>query len=139
MTPPIVFFNASVILAGMASKTGGSATLLRMAKQKVIRGAISEIVADEALRHAGKIGRDPSEIRTMISILFPIIAPPPDPTSVIAHAKLVLDPGDAHVLASCQETKARYLVTLDKKHLLIIQDSITWVTIVSPGQLLERL
>lgn len=52
-------------------------------------------------------------------------------------SKIVIDAGDAHVLASCRETKAQFLVTLDKKHLLILGKKIKWTKIVSPGELIE--
>jgi predicted nucleic acid-binding protein len=49
----------------------------------------------------------------------------------------MIDHGDAHVLASCQEHKAEFLVTLDQKHLLILQDKIKAFKIVSPKHLIE--
>ncbi|MBI5123209.1 hypothetical protein HZA75_05110, partial [Candidatus Roizmanbacteria bacterium] len=39
---PIVFFNASVIIAGFISPTGGSAKLLQWTKENKITGVISE-------------------------------------------------------------------------------------------------
>lgn len=51
----------------------------------------------------------------------------------------VIDSSDAHVLASAKENKVEFLVTLDKKHLLILKDKIKQFRIVSPGQLIEIL
>ena len=70
--------------------------------------------------------------------LFPTILPPPRIAEILSYRKQIIDPGDAHVLASAHESKADYLVTLDKKHILILQKKIRWVSIVSPEQLLEQ-
>lgn len=125
---PIVFFNASVILAGLHSPIGGSAKLLTLLKQKQIVGVISEIICDETLRHTTS---------THVFRLFPMILSAPTRDAVEKHSKMVIDPGDAHVLASAHESKADYLVTLDKKHLLVLQKTIKWVKIVSPKELLH--
>lgn len=136
---PTVFFNASVILAGLASPSGGSAKLLKLSKQKQIRGVISEVILDETVRHAEKIGLEKATAQRLILSLFNKIEPPPKQGSVKASAMLVVDEGDAHVLASCRETKAKFLVTLDKKHLLVLQNKVKGVKIISPKQLLEYL
>lgn len=138
-TSPIVFFNASVILAGIHSPMGGSAKLLRLVKQKQITGVISEIIFDELLRHADKIKKSKSKLSSIVLEIFPNILPAPSNTSVFKYKYVVLDSGDTHVLASTKDSNAEYLVTLDKKHLLILQNKIKWVKIVSPKELLEKL
>lgn len=135
----VCFFNASVILAGLFSPSGGSAKLLKLAKQNQIKGIISEIILDEAVRHANKIGLEKSTVKKLILTIFKSVYPAPQKESVRTSAELVIDEGDAHILASCQETKAEFLVTLDKKHLLILQDKVKSIKILSPKQLLEHL
>jgi len=134
-----VFFNASVVLAGLRSPAGGSARLLFLSKKQKITGIISEIILDEVIRHASKIGLKKSRTDLLAKSIFKHIEKAPNPVTVKKCQKLVIDPGDAHVLASCQEVKTRFLVTLDKKHLLILRKKIKWVKIVSPGELLEIL
>lgn len=136
---PKVFFNASVILAGMKSPDGGSEKLLRWSKMQKICGIISEIIADEAMRHGDKLDLKSTDIQLQTKTIFNQIQPVPKKEHVVRYNKIVIDPGDAHVLASCYETKADYLVTLDKKHLLILQGKVKWVTIVSPGELIKIL
>ena len=131
-----VFFNASVILAGLKSPAGGSGKLLSWSKDNKINGIISEIVLDEAIRHAGDVGLRPGNIQLAIRIIFKWIQAAPEKENVAKFNKIVGDPGDAHVLASCHEAKTDFLVTLDKKHLLILQKKIKWVKIVSPGELI---
>lgn len=134
-----VFFNASVILAGLKSPAGGSGEVLRWSKDHKIDGVISEIIADEAMRHAGKVGMKPAHIQLMIETIFSRIQMAPGKENVVRFSQIVIDPGDAHVLASCDEVKTDYLVTLDKKHLLILQNKIKWMKIVSPMELIRAL
>lgn len=134
-----VFFNASVVLAGFRSPTGGSAKLLAWSKAKKINGIVSEIVVDEVARHASKIGFAKNKVKILIETTFGQIETAPEAQAVEKYRKIVVDPGDAHILASCNETQMDFLVTLDKKHLLILQKKIKWVRIVSPAELIDAL
>lgn len=136
---PIVLFNASVILSGLYSPSGGSAKLLNLAKTKKIKGVISEIILDEAVKHVDKIKLEEEELVKFCLETFIEVYPPPKEVNVENFKKIVTDDGDAHVLASYEEIKADYLVTLDKKHLLILQGKIKDKNIVSPKELIEML
>ncbi len=136
---PRVFFNASVILAGLASPSGGSGKLLTFVKHKRITGIISEIILDEVLHHAVKIRLKKTMVEKLILTLFTPVFPAPKHEFVQKFIHIVLDQGDAHVLESSHESKSDFLVTLDKKHLLILQNKIKSVNIVSPKELLEWL
>lgn len=138
-SPPRVFFNASVILAGINSPTGGSGLLLLWVTKKKIDGVVSEIVLSEVFRHAEKIGISKLELEIRVRHLFPSIAPAPSLSLVVSYQSKMLDVGNAHVLASTIQQKCQYLVTLDKKHLLIIAEKFKKVCILSPGQLIQRL
>ncbi|OGG31349.1 putative toxin-antitoxin system toxin component, PIN family, partial [Candidatus Gottesmanbacteria bacterium RIFCSPLOWO2_01_FULL_46_9] len=129
---PRVFFNASVILSGLHSPSGGSGKLLALVKQKQISGIISEIILDEVLRHADKIGLKKTTVEKRILSLFTPVYPAPKHEFVQKYMYIVLDQGDAHVLASSHKTNADFLVTLDKKHLLILQNKMKATNIVSP-------
>ncbi|KKT64884.1 MAG: hypothetical protein UW60_C0050G0007 [Candidatus Woesebacteria bacterium GW2011_GWA2_44_33] len=41
-----------------------------------------------------------------------------------------------HILASCEQEKTGYLVTLDKKHLLVLRGKTKGLKIVTPGELI---
>src|SRR3989344_1912513 len=131
-----IFFNASVILAGFKSPFGGSAKILSWCKSKKIEGLVSELVVDEVIRNAQRMGFDYNEISLLVENIFDSFETAPNAETVKKYQKIVIDFGDAHVLASCHEAKADFLVTLDKKHLLILQNKIKWVRIVSPAELL---
>ena len=132
-----VFFNASVILAGLKSPTGGSAKLLTWSKTQKIKGVISEIILDEVVRNIPKFGFEENQVRLWRKSVFSHIEKAPKTKMVTRCQKVIIDPSDAHVLASCYETKAYFLVTLDKKHLLILKKKIRMVKIVSPAELIE--
>lgn len=136
---PTVFFNASVIIAGFISQNGGSAKLLKYVKENKIRGIISEIIYDEVMRKSEKTGLSSNEIKRKLFLIFDSIEKAPDENLVKKFNNIVIDLGDSHVLASAIETKTDFLVTLDKKHLLILDKKIKGLRIVSPKQLIERL
>ena len=136
---PIVFFNASVIISGFISVNGGSAKLLKHIKENKIKGIISEIIYDEVMRKSEKTGFSTDEIKRKLFLIFDNIKKAPDENLVKKFNNIVIDLGDSHVLASSVETKADFLVTLDKKHLLILDKKIKGLKIVSPKQLIERL
>lgn len=135
---PNVLFNASTILAGLKSPMGGSGKLLQWAKQKKITGIISEVILDEVKRNINKVGISKMSINK-IAALFPKLLPAPKKTTVVSFYKVVIDYGDAHILASALEAGAQFLVTLDKKHLLSLQNKIKNTNIVSPKQLIKIL
>ena len=100
-----IFFNASVILAGFKSPFGGSAKILSWCKSKKIEGLVSELVVDEVIRNAQRMGFDYNEISLLVENTF-------DSFETAPNAEIV------------------------KKHLLILQNKIKWVRIVSPAELL---
>lgn len=130
-----MLFNASVVLAGLKFPSGGSAKLLSLCEQGKIIGIISEIIAAEVLRNCRKIGFDQEVTLRKLQILK--ILPPPSEVIVEIFDEKVVDPGDAHVLASAKEHKVAFLVSLDKHHILILRSRIKDFQIVSPAELIE--
>lgn len=135
---PKIFFNASVILSGFNSPSGGSGKLLRWVKQEKISAVVSEMVIEEIFRHLDKIHYSNSAAAEFLYRYFHILATPMEKL-VKKYYSLVIDPGDAHVLASAAQIKANFLVTLDKKHLLILQSKFKPAKIVSPKELIIEL
>ena len=131
-----VFFNASVILAGLKSPKGGSAKVLRWAKQGKFLAFISEIVADEVERNLGKLGLKKEKFEK-IKDSFKILPPPillPE-----KYQKIAKDKGDVHLFASAKSAGADYLVSLDQKHVLSLAGKIKEFKIISPANLIERM
>jgi len=134
---PKVFFNASVILAGLKSPKGGSGKLISLAGEKKIRGFISEIVFDEVKSHAGKVGFSRFEIKSEVDKTMLIGKYPPRLKT--KYRRLVKDEGDIHLFTSSEQLGVDYLVSLDKKHVLALSGKIRGFKIVSPGELLKLL
>lgn len=138
MKPVKAFFNASVILAALNSPRGGSAKLIKYCRQQKIHGEISEIVLDEIRRNLFKFKITTGEVKRTV-LNFQKILPPPEEKLVKKYQRVVIDPGDGHILASAEEAKVKYLVSLDKHHILTLAKKITKFKIVNPKQLLQIL
>lgn len=133
-----VFFNASVILAGLKSPLGGSGKILQWGKKRKIIALTSELILDEVLRNVARIGLPQDQVLNSIKEIF-LVVPAPSAVLVKSFYKVSVDVRDSHVLVSSKEQKADFLVTLDQKHLLMLQNKIKAFKIVSPGQLIEIL
>lgn len=135
-----VLFNASVVLSGLRKPSGGSGKLLFWAKNKQIKGVISEVILDEILRHAEETGLTAKQVENRTLSVFPITVTAPAEKTVSKFRKVVADYDDAHVLASAQEIKADFLVSLDKKHILSLKGKRNFpFKILTPGELIEEI
>lgn len=132
-----VLFNASVVLAGLRSKNGASGELLRLISIGKINGLISQMIFDEIIRHCEKLDLNLGSVKEQVLNIFgENITKSPEEKTVEVYYSKVNDPGDAHILASYEEENCDALVTLDKKHLLILQGKIKGINIFSPGEFL---
>ena len=131
-------FNASVVLSGVRSPTGGSGTLLAAVTQGKIQGIISESILDEIMRNSFKVGLSQQEISRKCRSMLNIVAAPEE-HEVHHFRDVVSDLDDAHLFATYKEMQGDYLVSLDKRHVLSLQDKIKGITIGSPKQLIEAL
>ena len=136
---PTVFFNASVILAGLKSPKGGSGLLLKWCQQNKVKGVVSEIVIDEVKRHLSKISLASTDLAYIVRKYSFKVTPAPEKSPLKKYLPVVVDPGDAHVLAACNQAKTKFLVTLDKRHLLVLRDEINEFKILSPGQFIAKI
>lgn len=126
---PVVFFDASVIIAGLLNPHGGSGKIIRWVKEKKIIGLISIIIVEEVKKHI---------VKTDIESYF-IVANSPSKRNVRKYNNIVIDQGDSHVLASALELGVDYLVSLDRKHILVLKNKIKKFLIISPKELIERV
>lgn len=134
-----VLFNASVVLAGLKSPSGGSSKVISFARERTVIAIVSEIILDEVLRNSHRVGFTKEETLDFCNKIFTGVTKAPTQIKVEDYKKIVIDEGDAHILATCSEEKIKYLVTLDKKHLLILKGKIQGLKIVTPGELIEFL
>ena len=134
---PIIFINASVILAGVKSPTGGSAKILDWAKKGTVNGLISEIVLDEVLRHSNKIKKNPTTLKRTLGKIVKILEAPKK--EIRKYEKIVKDVGDVHLFTSSELANVDYLISLDKKHVLSLSKRIKKFKIMSPGEFIQSM
>lgn len=118
MTSLTIFLDASVILSGLASPTGGSRSLYEAAKRRKILLRTTPFVIQEVVNHLQKLDIDPRKLRSLLSTkTLQLIFDPPE-EMIAKFRQVISDPWDAHVLAGAVLSRASVLVSLDKKHIL---------------------
>lgn len=135
-----VFLDASVIIAAIISQTGGSAKILSLVKSGNIIGITSQSVIDEIEEHLDKIGKSKIELANYLNLSKILIRERVKIIEIQPFLKKI-DEEDAHLIAGAKLTKADFLVSLDKKHLLNeeIKNKFFSLEIVSPKEFLEKL
>ena len=113
-----VFIDTSVLIAGVASVTGASATVLDLCEAESIQMVISRQVLVEADRNfIAKLSNLVTRFRQFIRNLAPLMVEDP-PAAAVERATSLIDRKDTAILAAAIEAKVDYLITLDKKHFL---------------------
>jgi putative PIN family toxin of toxin-antitoxin system len=113
-----VFIDTNVLIAGVNSVTGASATLLDLCEAGVLQMVVSRQVLIEADRNfAAKFPQLVNRFRQFMHNLAPLMVEDPTPKS-IKKAAMIVDRKDAPILAAAQNANVDFLITLDKKHFL---------------------
>lgn len=135
-----IYFDASVIIAAILSKTGGSAKLLQFARLGVIAAVTSQTAAEEVEGHALKIDKTLTEIRQFIKDNKIVVREKISKTEEEPYLGLV-EEDDIHIVVGAKSTKCDFLITLDKKHLLKkeVKKLLKPLKVVSPKEYLEKL
>ena len=137
-----VFFDVSIIIAAILSKTGGSALLFEYIKIDKIIGISSLTAIDEILEDdkSKKLNKSKEELEKFIASSGLLIRERINSQNITPYRGMI-DIEDAHLIAGAKLTKCEYLVTLDKKHLLRedIQKRFLPLQIISPKELLEKI
>jgi len=113
-----VFIDTNVLIAGVNSVTGASATLLDLCEAGVLQMVVSRQVLIEADRNfTAKFPQWVGRFRQFMHNLAPLMVEDPTPGS-IKKAAAIVDRKDAPILAAAQNANVDFLITLDKKHFL---------------------
>jgi putative PIN family toxin of toxin-antitoxin system len=113
-----VFIDTNVLIAGVGSVTGASATVLDLCEAESIQMVISRQVLVEADRNfSAKLSGLVAQFRQFIQNLAPVMVEDP-PIKAVDKAAALVARKDAAILAAAIEAKVDYLITLDKKHFL---------------------
>jgi predicted nucleic acid-binding protein len=134
-SPPRVFFDSSVVIAGAFSATGASYILLQLASLTLLEGRISAEVRTEVTRNVtAKLPAALPHLRVLLDTALVEGAAVADAQAqaVAAYA----DPKDQPLLASAVAQNCRYLVTLNERD---FWPPPALIGIVRPGALLQML
>jgi predicted nucleic acid-binding protein len=133
-----LFFDASVLVAGAHSKTGGSALLLEACKLGGFRAQVSSLVILEAT-HVLERDFPHRSLARLYLFLAEIdwqLVPVPSGKSLKRYSSLI-DAKDLHVLAAAVEGGSDFLLTLDRRHILAaaerVEEADLSIEILTPG------
>lgn len=113
-----VFIDTNVLIAGVHSVTGASATILDLCEAQVLQMVVSRQVLIEADRNfAAKFPQWVGRFRQFMHNLAPLMVEDPTPESM-EKAATIVDRKDAPILAAAQNANVDFLITLDKRHFL---------------------
>jgi putative PIN family toxin of toxin-antitoxin system len=113
-----VFIDTNVLIAGVNSVTGASASILDLCEAGVLQMVVSRQVLIEADRNfAAKFPQLVGRFRQFIHNSAPLMVEDPTPESM-EKAATIVDRKDAPILAAAQKANVDFLITLDKKHFL---------------------
>lgn len=137
-----VFFDASIIIAALLSETEGSAQLFKFIKAGTITVITSQTVIEEILEEdkPKKLKRSKEQLIGFVQKSQLIIRRSVTSAEIEPYKNLI-DTEDAHLVAGANLTKCKYLVSLDKKHVIRsdIEKRFLPLKIVSPKELLEEI
>lgn len=139
-----LFFDASVLVAGAHSETGGSALLLEACK---LGGFVAQVTALVILEAAHVLERDFPR-RSMVRFYDSLagidwrILPVPPAERLETYTSLI-DAKDLHVLAAAVEGESDFLLTLDRRHILAAAERVAEaglpIRILTPGEFIRRV
>ena len=133
-----VFLDSSVIIAGLASKKGGSYEVLALAELKIIVPCISKEVVNEVFRNVQKkLPVSTAHFYTLFKKLpFKIID---TANEDFARAKKIINEKDAPILAAAMSGKVDWLLSLDKHFLEKGLEEKARFQLGTPGDFLQKL
>ena len=133
-----VFIDTNVLIAGVHSVTGASATILDLCEAHVLQMVVSRQILIEADRNfTAKFPQLLGRFRQFVHHLAPLMVEDPTPES-IEKAATIVDRKDAPILAAAQDANVDFLITLDKKHFLNPKTrQKAMLKVVSPTEFLQ--
>lgn len=137
-----LFFDASVLVAGVYSVQGGSALLLQVCEAGGFRAQVTSAVLLEALRALR--GSPQGSLSRFYQFLAEVdweLLPVPSAETLEMYREYVAAK-DVHVLAAAVEGKADFLLTLDRRHILAAAERVREaglpIAILRPGDFIRQ-
>lgn len=133
-----VFIDSSVLIAAAISPTGSARDLIKKSLRSELKIIVSDLVLEETERNlTNKAPKALPALRFFLEILNPEIVSPNK--SLILKAAKIIDVKDVPIVAGAISSKADYLVSFDRKHLLQYKREIKKsfkITVVTPDEIL---
>ena len=112
---PKLFLDANIWIAASASATGGSAFILQACREGHFQAIATELILYEAEKNiTAKLNQNALSRFHKLLETIPVKIHPPAVT--LDQYQNLIDPKDAHVLASAIESQSDFLITLDRQH-----------------------
>ena len=138
-----LFFDASVLVAGSYSQSGGSALLLEACKRGGFTPQVTSLIIMEAL-HTLERDFPQSSLSRFYEYLVEVnwdLLPVPRKEKLQQYAPLI-HTKDAHVLAAAVEGGSEFLLTLDRRHILAaaqaVEEANIPIRILRPGDFIQQ-
>lgn len=135
-----VFLDANVLFAASYSPKGGSAEIINRARENKLILYSSRLAVKEAERNLRRKAGE-SELDRFYRLIeeAQIILTDSSKKKAKDQFKDIVVEKDAPILASAIKSKAKFLVTLDRKHLLTpkVQKAKLPIKIITPGRLIQ--
>lgn len=134
-----VFIDSSVLIAAAISPTGSARDLIISSLNNKFKVILSDLVLEETARNlSNKAPIALPALQLFLEALNPEVVSPPK--SLILKVSKVIDLRDAPIVAGAISSKADYLVSFDRKHLLQQKQEIQShfkLKVVTPDELLK--
>ena len=135
-----LFFDASVLIAGAHSPTGGSGYLLEACRRGRFKPMVTRFVLIEAERNIkAKLGEeDLLRFYQLLGEMDFAIEPPVSGREIASYSHLI-EEKDAHVLVAAVRSGAQFLLRLDTRHFMTerLSKADLGLIIVTPGQFIK--
>lgn len=133
-----IFLDSSVIIAGLASKLGGSHQILLLTEHKIVVSLISEMVVQETLKAINR--KMPQQYNLFYSLFqrlpFQLIDPSEDD---LKRALSMINEKDTPILAAAMTGKAEWLLSLDRHFLVPNLTASTGINMGTPGDFIQTV
>lgn len=134
-----VFLDASVIIAGVASRTGASRAVLNLAEIGLIQAIVSRQVLDEVERNIRQ--KIPQALPTLAVLLTYIsweIQEDPTPEQFL-HWESIIEVKDAPILEAALQADSDYFLTLNTKDFTAHVAQVSGLAIQTPGEFIQQI
>lgn len=136
----LLFFDGSCLIAAAGSPTGGSGFLLSLCRRELLCGAVSHIVLLEAEHNiqAKLSSQVLARYHDLLQVTPLAVAVVPSLETDETWSQQV-NPKDLHVIAAALAINADYLLTLDQKLIVEVNQAGVPVHALTPGDFIRTV